>query len=68
MRTDARRGSLVAATWLIGLGLLFLIQQAADLSWSEAWPMFVILGGVGAFVSRAVRGNTGVAWRAWPPS
>jgi hypothetical protein len=67
--TPARRGSLVAATWLIGLGLVFLIREATGLSWSEAWPMFVILGGVGAFVSRAVRGSTGVAgvWDfTWP--
>jgi hypothetical protein len=67
--TPARRGSLVAATWLIGLGLVFLIREATDLSWSEAWPMFVILGGVGAFVSRAVRGSIGVAgvWDfTWP--
>ncbi len=67
--TQARRGSLIAATWLIGLGLVFLIREAANLSWSEAWPMFVILGGVGALVSTAVRGNIGVAgiWAfTWP--
>jgi hypothetical protein len=67
--TRSRRGSLIAATWLIGLGLVFLIQQAADLSWSEAWPMFVILGGVGSFVSTGVRGVRGVAgvWAfTWP--
>jgi hypothetical protein len=67
--TPARSGSLIAATWLIGLGLLFLIREAAGLSWSEAWPMFVILGGIGAFVSTAVRGNTGLAgvWAfTWP--
>ena len=67
--TPARRGSLVAATWLIGLGLVFLIREAAGMSWSEAWPMFVILGGAGAFVSTAVRGNAGVAgiWAfTWP--
>ena len=59
--TGTRQGSLVAATWLIGLGLVFLIQQAGDLSWSEAWPMFVILGGVGSLVSTGVRGHPGVA-------
>src|SRR5512147_949851 len=67
--TRSRRGSLVAATWLIGLGLVFLIQQAADLSWTEAWPLFVILAGVGSFVSTAVRGTRGVAgiWAfTWP--
>src|SRR5512142_1225666 len=65
----SRGGSLVAATWLIGLGLVFLIQQGADLSWSEAWPLFVILVGVGGLVSTAVRGNLGLAglWAfTWP--
>jgi hypothetical protein len=65
----ARRGSLIAATWLIGLGVVFLAREATGLSWAEAWPMFVILGGVGAFVSTAVRGRSGVAgvWAfTWP--
>jgi hypothetical protein len=60
---------LITATWLIGLGLVFLIREAANLSWSQAWPMFVILGGVGSFVSTAVRGNQGLAgiWAfTWP--
>ena len=67
--TRSRRSSLVAATWLIGLGLVFLIREAANLSWSEAWPMFVILGGVGALVSTAVRGHFGIGgiWAfTWP--
>jgi hypothetical protein len=67
--TRSRGGSLIAATWLIGLGLVFLIREAAGLSWSEAWPMFVILGGAGSFVSTAVRGNHGLAgiWAfTWP--
>jgi hypothetical protein len=54
---------------LIGLGLVFLIREAANLSWSEAWPMFVILGGAGAFVSTAVRGRYGLSgvWAyTWP--
>lgn len=66
---QSRSGSLVAATWLIGLGLIFLIQQAADLSWSEAWPLFVILVGVGSVVSTALRGNLRLAglWAfTWP--
>src|SRR6266545_3520512 len=65
----SRRGSLIAATWLIGLGLVFLIRDLANLSWSEAWPMFVIFGGAGAFVSTAVRGNLGIGaiWAfTWP--
>jgi hypothetical protein len=65
----ARRGSLIAATWLIGLGVVFLVREAIGMSWGEAWPMFVILAGVGAFVSTAVRGRSGIAdiWGfTWP--
>jgi len=53
----ARRGSLIAATWLIGLGVVFLVRQLGDLSWAEAWPMFVILVGIASFVSIAVSGR-----------
>ena len=63
--TPARRGSLIAATWLIGLGLVFLVRELADLSWAEAWPLFVILVAVGSFVSTAVHGRftgIGVLW------
>lgn len=63
--TPARRGSLVAATWLIGLGLVFLIREVSDLSWAEAWPLFVILAGVASFVSRAVRGGFGLLEAPW---
>lgn len=55
--SPARRGSLIAATWLIGLGLVFLVREVADLSWNEAWPLFVILVAVGSFVSTAVNGR-----------
>jgi hypothetical protein len=41
------RGPFVAATWLIGLGVVFLVQRAAGWTWNEAWPLFVILVGVG---------------------
>jgi hypothetical protein len=58
--TPARRGSLIAAVWLIGLGLVFLVREAADLSWGQAWPMFVILAGIASFVSIAARGRFGI--------
>ena len=68
-RTGARRRSLIAATWLIGIGLLFIIKQAADWSWSEAWPLWIILAGVAAFVGAALGGRFGAAgiWGfTWP--
>jgi hypothetical protein len=65
----SRRGSLVAATWLIGLGVVFLVQQAMDWSWDQAWPLFVILVGAASAVSAALgsaRGR-GILWAAtWP--
>jgi hypothetical protein len=42
-----RSGAIVAAVWLIGLAVVFLLQQALDWSWSEAWPLFLIPAGVG---------------------
>jgi hypothetical protein len=65
----SRRGSLVAATWLIGLGAVFLVREAMDRPWGEAWPLFVILVGVGAAVSAVVGGARGVGmlWAVtWP--
>jgi hypothetical protein len=65
----ARRGSLIAAIWLIGLGSIFLIEQAADLGWAKAWPMFLILAGVAGFLSTALSGGFGRSglWAfTWP--
>ena len=67
--SQSRSGSLIAATWLIGAGTVFLIQRAADLSWSEAWPLFVILVGVASLVSALI--NSGLHLSAiwdltWP--
>jgi hypothetical protein len=52
--TAARSGSFVAATWLIGLGVVFLVERAMGLGWARAWPLFVILVGVAGFVSTAL--------------
>lgn len=66
--TASRRGSIIAATWLIGLGVVFLVRQALALSWGDAWPLFVILVGVASFVSTAVRpfGHGGLWSFTWP--
>jgi hypothetical protein len=67
--TGPRRGSLIGATWLIGLGIVFLVRQATDLPWTQAWPMFVILGGVAGIVSTALswRASFGNLWAfTWP--
>jgi hypothetical protein len=67
--TAARRGSVVAATWLIGLGVVFLLQRSMGWSWSEAWPLFVILAGIASFVRTLFRRRPGLAgiWSfTWP--
>lgn len=46
-----RSGAIVAAVWLIGLGIIFMLQQSLDWSWGEAWPLFLILAGVGSITS-----------------
>ena len=63
--TASRRGSMIAATWLIGLGLVFLIREAADLSWAEGWPMFVVLAGVASLVSTLIGGRHGGMAAPW---
>lgn len=55
--TSAQRGPLVAGTWLIGIGVVFLVRQAYDLPWTQAWPLFVILVGVASLV------QNGLSWR-----
>ena len=67
--TNAQRGSIVGATWLIGIGLVFLVQRAADLPWTQAWPLWVILVGAALVVSALVNGRwdfDGVWALTWP--
>jgi LiaI-LiaF-like transmembrane region len=67
--TRARRGPFIAATWLIGLGVVFLVRQSLDIPWNEAWPLFIILVGVVGLVTTALNGFRGLAdvWSfTWP--
>ena len=67
--SSRRRGPLIAGTWLIGLGVVFLARQAMDLSWSEVWPLFVILVGVASLVSTILDRRPGapLLWSfTWP--
>jgi hypothetical protein len=67
--TQARSGTLILASALIGVGVVFFVQRAVDLPWSQAWPLFVILVGAVAFVSSMVRGRfeMGGVWAfTWP--
>lgn len=60
----SQRGMVVGGIWLIGLGGVFLVQQAMDLAWSEAWPLFLVLAGVGTGASTllAMAGRRIGAW------
>lgn len=67
--TGSRRGAITAATWLIGLGVVFLIREANHWTWNEAWPLFVILVGVASFVTALMTWHPGLAgiWSfTWP--
>ncbi len=64
-----RGGALVAAAWLMGLGTIFLVRDYAGLSWGQAWPMFVMLVGLGMLASSVAWGPrhwSGSWWRVWP--
>ena len=55
--SGSQRGAFIGATWLIGLGVVFLVRELQGWSWAQAWPLFVILVGVATFVS------TVLSWR-----
>jgi hypothetical protein len=60
---------LVGGTWLIGLGIVFFVQQAMDLDWTQAWPLFLILVGVASLITTVIDrrpGRTGPWAFTWP--
>jgi hypothetical protein len=68
-RRGIHGGAFVAGTWLVGIGLVFLVRDLANWSWGEAWPLFVILVGIGSLVSHLVgveRMSVGAWSLAWP--
>jgi hypothetical protein len=67
--TGRSRAPIIAATWLIGFGVVLFVQQALALDWSEAWPMIIVLVGAVGLVSRSLRGvhGPGALWDfTWP--
>src|SRR4026207_1211681 len=68
-QSTPRAGTLIAATWLIGLGVVFLVQQSMGISWSQAWPLFIVMvGAVSLIAVSSARGGPGArsAGPAWP--
>ncbi len=45
----ALRGSI----WVILVGVLFLLDSYNILSWSRSWPLFIVVGGLVAFLERS---------------
>jgi hypothetical protein len=46
MHPSAVSGALIGGLALLSVATIFLL----DLQWSKAWPIFLILGGIGALV------------------
>jgi hypothetical protein len=71
-RESARRGgtgAAIGAVWLIGVGIVLLVQQLTGWSWTEAWPLFLILVGVASLVSVLVGWRRRGRWLfelGWP--
>jgi len=68
-QSTPRAGTLIAATWLIGLGAIFLVQQTMAIPWSKAWPLFIVLVGAAGLISvffEQRRARNMVAALAWP--
>lgn len=60
----ARSGPIVAGTWLIALGLVVVIHDAADMTWAEGWPLFVIAVGC-ATLTTSLLGQRRLGNGAW---
>jgi hypothetical protein len=65
----SRHGAVVAGTWLIAIGLVFLARDLMHLAWGEAWPLFIIAAGAASLVTSLVgyrRLHAGVWSLFWP--
>jgi hypothetical protein len=49
-----QRGTIIGGIWLVLLGGVFLVQQVMDLGWARAWPLFVIMAGLGSAASALI--------------
>lgn len=44
--------ALQGSVWVVLVGVLFLLDTLNILSWGRSWPLFIIVGGIMAFVQR----------------
>lgn len=61
---ESRDRMLIAAVWIISLGMVFLVQQYFNWTWTQAWPLWVLFVGVGTLGS-AVFGRAQSAFGIW---
>ena len=45
--------ALQSSVWVVLVGVLFLLDTLHVLSWGRSWPLFIIVGGIMAFVQRS---------------
>lgn len=67
--SSVSRGAIIGAVWLIGVGIVLLVQQLTDWPWIEAWPLFIILVGVASLTSVLLGRRAGGRWAialGWP--
>ncbi len=50
--------ALQSSVWVVLTGVLFLLDNLNILSWGRSWPLFIIVGGVMAFVQRGASSAT----------
>ena len=45
--------ALQGSVWVVLVGVLFLLDTLNILTWGRSWPLFIVVGGVMAFVQRS---------------
>lgn len=64
-----RNGAVVAGAWLVALGLVFIAKDRMELSWGEAWPLFIVAVGIATLISSVLgrdRLSAGLWSLLWP--
>ncbi len=64
-----RHPGLTAGIWLIAIGLVFVVRDYGNLTWGEAWPLFIVAAAGVALVQSLLRRrelSVGAWSLAWP--
>ncbi|HEX6474251.1 MAG TPA: DUF5668 domain-containing protein [Candidatus Limnocylindria bacterium] len=65
----ASRGAAIGAVWIIGVGIVLLVQQLTDWPWTQAWPLWLVLVGVASLATTLIGRRSGGRWLVdlgWP--